>query len=262
MAAKDASSMVAPASQGSARSETPRARCTSAQSGASGAEKHADQHGDQGQHAATKALVEQQRQRKAYDGGNGQGENRREGGRLRTEDQQQSGEGCGAGGGQQDVADAGDSRGEGDGEQRPPNPSARPQAEKSGTRGKAQRGEREQHDGQRPEGDLRGMRVCGPGNGHGASFAQNEAQKKRENGDGENGDRPGEKSPEKFRAGEEFFVKQPGDFEQQEKYGRQGDRDGASGGPVDGPSAKEIEIDRLGFGRIGNIGVGEGIERS
>src|SRR5271156_5835363 len=36
MAAKDASNMVAPASQGSATSERPRARCTSAKSGASG----------------------------------------------------------------------------------------------------------------------------------------------------------------------------------------------------------------------------------
>src|SRR5580693_2487692 len=30
---------------------------------------------------------------------------------------------------------------------------------------------------------------------------------------------------------------------------------------MDGPGAEEIEIDRFGFGGIGNVGVGEGFER-
>ena len=45
-----------------------------------------------------------------------------------TENQQQSSERCGAGGDEKKVAEAGDSGGENDGEQRPPNPSAGPQA--------------------------------------------------------------------------------------------------------------------------------------
>jgi hypothetical protein len=99
-----------------------------------------------------------------------------------------------------------------------------------------------------------------PGNGHGPGLAQNVAQQKCEEGDGENGDEPGEQPPEKFHRGEEFLVEEPGDLEQQEKCGGQGYRQSARGGPADGPSAKEIEIDSFGFGRIGNVGVGEGLD--
>src|ERR1700735_2322401 len=101
-----------------------------------------------------------------------------------------------------------------------------------------------------------------PEDGDGAGFAQYVAQKKRDNGEGDDGDGPGEKSPEKFRAGEAFFVENPGDFQQQEKCGGQGDRQSASRGPADGPAPEKIEIDSFGFRRIGNVGVGEGLERT
>src|SRR5271156_1118059 len=104
------------------------------------------------------------------------------------------------------------------------------------------------------------MRMRGPGNGHGAGFAQNEIQKKREASDDEDGDEPCKKSPEKFQSGEALLVQEPGDFEQQEKCGGHGDRESARGGPADGPAAEQIEIDSFGFWRTGNVGVGEGLD--
>src|SRR5271156_5695961 len=259
MAAKDASNMVAPASQGRATSETARALHVCEERG-EWAEEQGGEHGDQRQRACAETLIEQKRQRKAHDGGNGQWENRGERCRFRAKNQQQSGERRRTGSDEKDVAEAGNSRGEGDGQQRPPNPGAGPQPKKSSARRKAQRGERQQRDGERPESDLRGMGMRGPGNGHGAGFAQNETQKKSENGDGENGHEPSAKSPQKFHRSEALFVEEPGDFQQQEKCSGESDGEGARGGPANGPGAEEIEIDSIGFRRIGNIGVGEGLD--
>ena len=102
----------------------------------------------------------------------------------------------------------------------------------------------------------------GPGNGHSAGFAQNVAQQKCEDGDGENRDEPREETPEKFDRVEKLFVEEPRDFQQQEKCCGEGDGEGARSGPANGPTAEEIKIDCFGFRRIRDIGVGKGLERA